>query len=449
MFARALLLALLFALVAGVVPARAEAAWTTLGSGRGGVFLACKTPENGGYGPVWKVTLVLATAQGGPQAAARFTVRRPQAGGWFSTVATVDMAAAGGAWDVRDVYASQLGAFWGGAWHRDQYAFSLSFYPQTGDTGSGAPERRQLLDHGGMSVYESAVRPLLFRLDAERAHNLTLAASELGGRSSLVRRAAGQGVHLQRPAAGDVAGRAPAGQPARARRRVRQERARGADARRAGVRAHRDRLGVRGRLGREPEAAAVPRPAGRGDRRRLWRAQRGRPRGARAPGRPAPGAGRREPGQDQRPRQARRRARGLRGLRRLVRRAAGPRGLHRAEPELPELGRRPRLLRRAAADRRVARPARPGRPPRPADPQAQADPRRRRPARDRGDRRRPPVRLGLRDQPAVGQAGLPEGHRRARLAREAPRRGRRPAGRGLRQRHPRHAEVDHAATATR
>ncbi len=43
-----------------------------------------------------------------------------------------------------------------------------------------------------MSVYESAVRPLLFRLDAERAHNLTLAASELGGRSSLVRRAAGQ-----------------------------------------------------------------------------------------------------------------------------------------------------------------------------------------------------------------------------------------------------------------
>ena len=43
-----------------------------------------------------------------------------------------------------------------------------------------------------MSVYESAVRPLLFRLDAERAHNLTLAASALGGRSSLIRRAAGK-----------------------------------------------------------------------------------------------------------------------------------------------------------------------------------------------------------------------------------------------------------------
>jgi len=50
-----------------------------------------------------------------------------------------------------------------------------------------------------MSVYESAVRPLLFRLDAERAHNLTLAASELGGRSSLVRRAAGKAFTLRDP----------------------------------------------------------------------------------------------------------------------------------------------------------------------------------------------------------------------------------------------------------
>ena len=138
MFARTLLLTVALALVVGVMPARAEAAWTTLGSGQGGVFLACKTAESGGYGPVWKVTLVLATAQGGPQAAARFTVRRPQAGGWFSTVATVNFSAAGGAWDVKDVDASQLGAYWGGAWHRDQYAYSLSFYPQTGDTGSGS-----------------------------------------------------------------------------------------------------------------------------------------------------------------------------------------------------------------------------------------------------------------------------------------------------------------------
>ena len=82
-----------------------------------------------------------ARAGDGPgRAAGGRTLHRaaPAGGGWFSTVATVDMAAAGGAWDVRDVYASQLGAFWGGAWHRDQYAFSLSFYPQTGDTGSGS-----------------------------------------------------------------------------------------------------------------------------------------------------------------------------------------------------------------------------------------------------------------------------------------------------------------------
>lgn len=50
-----------------------------------------------------------------------------------------------------------------------------------------------------MSVYEAAVRPLLFRLDAERAHNLTLAASELGGRSALVRRAAGRAFTLRDP----------------------------------------------------------------------------------------------------------------------------------------------------------------------------------------------------------------------------------------------------------
>ncbi len=50
-----------------------------------------------------------------------------------------------------------------------------------------------------MRVYESAVRPLLFRLDAERAHNLTLRASELGGRSSVVRRAAGRAFTVRDP----------------------------------------------------------------------------------------------------------------------------------------------------------------------------------------------------------------------------------------------------------
>jgi hypothetical protein len=117
--------------------AKAQAAWTTLGSGQGGVFLACKTSESGGYGPVWKITLVLATAQGGPQAAARFTVLRPTPYGGPGTVAQVNLAASGGAWDVRTIYASQLGAYIGGRWYPDRYSYAISFYPQTGSTGSG------------------------------------------------------------------------------------------------------------------------------------------------------------------------------------------------------------------------------------------------------------------------------------------------------------------------
>jgi dihydroorotate dehydrogenase (fumarate)/dihydroorotate dehydrogenase len=50
-----------------------------------------------------------------------------------------------------------------------------------------------------MSVYESAVRPLLFRLDAEQAHNLALRASELSGRSSVMRRAAARAFVLRDP----------------------------------------------------------------------------------------------------------------------------------------------------------------------------------------------------------------------------------------------------------
>src|SRR3954470_1785439 len=50
-----------------------------------------------------------------------------------------------------------------------------------------------------MRVYESAVRPLLFRLDAERAHNLALGACELSGRSSLIRRAAGRAFTYRDP----------------------------------------------------------------------------------------------------------------------------------------------------------------------------------------------------------------------------------------------------------
>src|SRR5262245_25807880 len=116
--------------------AKAQAAWTTLESGYGGVFLACKSPENGGYGPVWKVALVLATAQGGPQAAARFTVLRPTPYGGPGTVSVTYLAAAGGAWDVRTTYASQLGSSFNGAWHPDRWSSSGSFNPNTGGTNA-------------------------------------------------------------------------------------------------------------------------------------------------------------------------------------------------------------------------------------------------------------------------------------------------------------------------
>ena len=210
-----------------------------------------------------------------------------------------------------------------------------------------------------MSVYESAVRPLLFRLDAERAHNLALRASELG-RALVARPACGRArVHLPRPAAGDVARRAPAREPARARRRVRQERARDRDARRArasgtwrSARSPRTRPTAtrsRGCSGSRRTTASSS-PTASPTTARTWCAS-----GSPAPRRVPLGVNLVKTNDPARPG---RRARGLRGLRRLVRRAAGPRGLRRAEHELPELGRRSRLLRRPAARRRAARPAR-------------------------------------------------------------------------------------------
>ena len=50
-----------------------------------------------------------------------------------------------------------------------------------------------------MAFYETAVRPLLFRLDPERAHDLTVRGSELSGRSGLVRRAARRALSVRDP----------------------------------------------------------------------------------------------------------------------------------------------------------------------------------------------------------------------------------------------------------
>ncbi|HWK25465.1 MAG TPA: quinone-dependent dihydroorotate dehydrogenase [Solirubrobacter sp.] len=51
-----------------------------------------------------------------------------------------------------------------------------------------------------MRVYETALRPLLFRLDAERAHELALRGAALGGRSEVVRRAAARAFTYRHPA---------------------------------------------------------------------------------------------------------------------------------------------------------------------------------------------------------------------------------------------------------
>src|SRR5215211_2212027 len=50
-----------------------------------------------------------------------------------------------------------------------------------------------------MPLYEDAVRPLLFRLDPERAHELTLRASELSGRSTISRRVARRALSVRDP----------------------------------------------------------------------------------------------------------------------------------------------------------------------------------------------------------------------------------------------------------
>src|SRR5918997_1607481 len=50
-----------------------------------------------------------------------------------------------------------------------------------------------------MALYETAVRPLLFRLDPERAHDLAVRASELSGRSAVARRAVRRALRVRDP----------------------------------------------------------------------------------------------------------------------------------------------------------------------------------------------------------------------------------------------------------
>jgi hypothetical protein len=88
--------------VAGVAPA--YAGWTTLGGAGNSVLLACKTREEGGYGPVWKITLVLASSQDHQVGGARVAVRR----NGERVSRTRLRTSAPGQWDVKTTYASRL-----------------------------------------------------------------------------------------------------------------------------------------------------------------------------------------------------------------------------------------------------------------------------------------------------------------------------------------------------
>jgi hypothetical protein len=96
----------------------AQAAWRTLASAYGGKvqYLACKTAETGGYGPVWRITLVFATSPG-YQGAAEFRVWRNG-----QPVQYVPLVAGNGAWDVKVTYASRYyDDYWGANWGASPY----------------------------------------------------------------------------------------------------------------------------------------------------------------------------------------------------------------------------------------------------------------------------------------------------------------------------------------
>ena len=85
--------------------APAHAAWTKLMPvGDGSALLACKTPESGGYGPVWKISLVLASSRNYAVGSATVDVRRN--GALVSRTRLNTWAP--GQWDVDTTYASRL-----------------------------------------------------------------------------------------------------------------------------------------------------------------------------------------------------------------------------------------------------------------------------------------------------------------------------------------------------
>jgi len=100
--AAAVFSAVLTLIVVGAAPA--YAGWTTLGGAGDSLLLGCKTPEGGGYGPVWKITLVLAQSQDHQVGGARVAVRR----NGVLVSRTRLRTSAPGQWRVKITYASRL-----------------------------------------------------------------------------------------------------------------------------------------------------------------------------------------------------------------------------------------------------------------------------------------------------------------------------------------------------
>jgi hypothetical protein len=100
--AMAVFSAVLALTVVGAAPA--YAGWTTLGGAGDSKLLGCKTPEVGGYGPVWKITLVLAQSNDHKVGGARVAVRRN--GELVSRTRLRTSVSA--PWDVKLTYASRL-----------------------------------------------------------------------------------------------------------------------------------------------------------------------------------------------------------------------------------------------------------------------------------------------------------------------------------------------------
>lgn len=102
--------------------APANAAWKTLGQDGGNVkYLICKTAVNSGYGPLWKITLVMATTRD-YSGSAKFQGLR-----YGRVTGTHNLSARNGAWDVQTAFLSRV--------HNDK--FRTSFGAGQISTGQG------------------------------------------------------------------------------------------------------------------------------------------------------------------------------------------------------------------------------------------------------------------------------------------------------------------------